>query len=68
MPSDPDFEGCLELQKTVSTQRLRWMGQTPVINGCYLRVRARVKAVAGALPSVRIAAFAATGRELGVIA
>lgn len=66
VPSDPDFEGCLELQKTVSTQSLRWMGQTPVIKGCYLRVRARVKAVAGALPSVRIAAFAATAGNAAV--
>lgn len=66
VPSDPDFEGCLELQKTVATQRLRWMGQTPVIKGCYLRVRARVKAVAGALPSVRIAAFAATAGNAAV--
>lgn len=66
VPSDPDFAGCLELQKTVSTQKLRWMAQTPVIKGCYLRVRARVKAVAGALPSVRIAAFAATAGNAAV--
>ncbi|GAB4269592.1 MAG: glycosyl hydrolase family 28-related protein [Pararhodobacter sp.] len=59
VPSDPDFEGCLELLKTTATQKLRWMGQTPILPGCYLRVTARVKAVSGALPTVRIAGFAA---------
>lgn len=59
VPSDPDFEGCLELLKTASTQRLRWMGASPILPGCYLRVTARVKAVSGALPSVQIAGFAA---------
>lgn len=60
VPSDPDFAGCLELLKTTGTQRLRWMGQTPIVNGLYLRVTARVKAMSGSLPSVRIAGFAAT--------
>lgn len=59
VPSDPDFGGCLELLKTESTQRLRWMGQVPIIAGLYLRVTAKVKAISGALPSVRIAGFAA---------
>ncbi|MDA7426494.1 right-handed parallel beta-helix repeat-containing protein [Thalassococcus lentus] len=56
VPADQDFGGCLEIQKADSTQRLRYMGQTPILPGCYLRITARVKAVAGALPSVRIAA------------
>jgi hypothetical protein len=60
VPADANFGGCLELLKTDSTQRLRHMGQTPLPVGCYLRVTARVKAVSGALPSVRIAGFAAT--------
>ena len=59
VPADADFGGCLEIQKTTSTQKLRFMGQTPLPTGCYLRVTARVKAVAGALPSVRIAGYAA---------
>ncbi|WP_127104528.1 glycosyl hydrolase family 28-related protein [Pararhodobacter zhoushanensis] len=63
VPSDPDFEGCLELLKTSTTQKLRWKGETPVINGLYLRVTARVKAMSGALPSVRIAGFAANGSD-----
>lgn len=70
VPSDPDFEGCLELLKTTSTQKLRWMGASPILPGCYLRVTARVKAVSGALPSVRIAGFAANagnGAVSGVV-
>lgn len=59
VPADPDFGGCLELLKTEGTQRLRWMGQVPIIPGLYLRVRVRLKAISGALPSVRIAGFAA---------
>ncbi|MBY6154219.1 right-handed parallel beta-helix repeat-containing protein [Vannielia litorea] len=58
VPSDADFAGCFELIKTTGTQKLRYMGETPVLPGCYLRVTARVKAVAGNLPAVRIAAWA----------
>jgi len=55
---DADFGTCLELMKTDSVQKLRYTGETPILPGCYLRVTARVKAVTGALPSVRIAAWA----------
>ncbi|RFP88022.1 right-handed parallel beta-helix repeat-containing protein [Rhodobacteraceae bacterium 63075] len=58
VPADADFGGCLELVKTSALERLRYMGETPLLPGCYLRVRARVKAVSGPLPSVRIAAWA----------
>jgi hypothetical protein len=58
VPADQDFGGCLEIQKTEGTQRLRYMGQTPLQPGCYLRVTVRIKATAGALPNVRIAGFA----------
>ena len=58
VPADADFGGCLELQKTQTTQKLRWMGQTPMEPGCYLRITARVKAVSGAFPDVRIAGWA----------
>jgi hypothetical protein len=62
VPADQDFGSCLEMQKNSTTMALRYMGDTPVIPGCYLRVRARVKAMSGNLPSVRIAAWAgATG-------
>ncbi|MGB8812907.1 MAG: glycosyl hydrolase family 28-related protein [Paracoccaceae bacterium] len=58
VPSDQDFGGCLELQKLDVTQKLRSMAEIPIEPGLYLRVTARVKAVAGNLPSVRIAAWA----------
>lgn len=66
VPADQDFGGCLELAKTTSAQKLRYMGQTPILPGCYLRVTARVKAVAGNLPAVRIAAWAGDGSEAHV--
>lgn len=58
VPSDADFGGCLEIQKVQSTTRLRWMGEVPVLPGLYLRIRARVKAMAGVFPDVAIAAWA----------
>lgn len=58
VPADADFGGCLELVKTSALQRLRYMGETPLLPGCYLRVRARIKAISGPLPSARIAAWA----------
>jgi hypothetical protein len=64
--ADADFAGCLEILKTTPVARLRYMGQTPVLPGCYLRVTARVKAVAGPMPAVRIAGWAgrANGTEI----
>ena len=56
--NDQDFAGCLELQKTTTTQKLRSFAQTPFLPGMYLRVTVRIKAVSGNLPSVRIAAWA----------
>ena len=58
MSNDQDFAGCLELQKVEAVQKLRSFAQTPMQPGLYLRVTARVKAVSGNLPSVRIAAWA----------
>ena len=58
VPGDVDFGGCLELLKTETVQRLRFTGETPLLPGCYLRVTARVKAISGAFPSVRIAGWA----------
>lgn len=66
VPADQDFGGCLELQKTDSVQKLRYMGETPILPGCYLRVTARVKAISGNLPSVRIAAWAGNGSHAHV--
>lgn len=56
--NDQDFAGCLELQKIDAVQKLRSYAQTPIQPGLYLQVTARVKAVSGNLPSVRIAAWA----------
>ena len=56
--ADADFGGCLELFKTSATQKLRYTGETPILPGCYWRITAKVKAVSGPLPSVRIAAWA----------
>ncbi|MGR3372359.1 glycosyl hydrolase family 28-related protein [Pseudooceanicola nanhaiensis] len=61
--ADADFGGCLELLKGSATQKLRYMGETPILPGCYLRVTARVKAVSGNLPSVRIAGWAGDGAD-----
>ena len=58
VPADQDFGGALEVQKVDAVQRLRFMEETPILPGCYLQVRARVKAIAGNLPNVRIAGFA----------
>jgi hypothetical protein len=66
VPADQDFGGCLELQKTQSLQKLRCFQQIPFQPGLYLRVTARVKAIAGNLPSVRIAGFAATANGTNV--
>ncbi|MZR14173.1 right-handed parallel beta-helix repeat-containing protein [Maritimibacter sp. DP07] len=61
VPADPDFGGCLELVKTETTQRLRWTGETPILPGTYLRITAKVKAMSGAFPSVRVAGHPVDG-------
>ena len=61
VPADADFAGCLEIQKTETVQKLRYMGETPIFPGVYLRVTARIKALAGSLPNVRIGAWAGDG-------
>ncbi len=66
VPADQDFGGCLELLKVQATQRLRSYGQTPILPGLYLRVTARVKAISGNLPAVRIAAYAARANGTNV--
>lgn len=58
VPSDQDFGGCLEVQKTQTITKLRCFQDIPYQPGMYLQVTARVKVVAGALCSVRIAGWA----------
>lgn len=67
VPADQDFGACLELHKTQTTQKLRAMGQTPILPGCYLRISVRVKVISGNLPAVRIAGYAmnAAGSHVG---
>lgn len=57
VPADQDFGSCMEITKTDSVQKIRFMGETPILPGCYLRVTARVKAISGPLPAVRIAGW-----------
>ena len=56
--ADADFGDCLEIFKTDTVTKLRYMGQTPIRPGLYLRVSARIKVLSGLLPNVRIAAWA----------
>ncbi|WP_425100389.1 glycosyl hydrolase family 28-related protein [Tropicibacter sp. S64] len=63
VPADADFAGCLEIQKTDTTQKLRYMGQTPIYPGCYLRITVRIKAIAGSLANVRIAGWPGNASE-----
>ncbi|ATX67312.1 glycosyl hydrolase family 28-related protein [Roseinatronobacter bogoriensis] len=69
VPGDPDFGGCLEIQKVFATTRLRWMGEVPIQPGRYLRIRARIKVTGGVMPDVSVAAWAGdtTGTEIGGI-
>ncbi len=58
VPADGDFGGALEIIKQSTTSKLRYMGETPLLPGMYLRITARVKAISGNLPNVRIAGWA----------
>ncbi|NND21171.1 MAG: right-handed parallel beta-helix repeat-containing protein [Silicimonas sp.] len=66
VPGDADFGSCLELMKTDSVQKLRYTGETPILPGCYLRVTARIKAISGPLPTVRIAGWPGQAGGSGV--
>ncbi|MGR3465225.1 glycosyl hydrolase family 28-related protein [Limimaricola sp.] len=61
VPADQDFGGALEILKTASVQKLRYMGETPMRPGLYVRVTARAKALSGPLPGLRIAGWAGRG-------
>ncbi|MEM8591257.1 MAG: glycosyl hydrolase family 28-related protein [Pseudomonadota bacterium] len=70
VPADQDFGGALEIHKTANTTKVRYTGETPILPGCYLQVRARVKCLSGNFPSVRIAAWAGAaggGNVSGVV-
>ena len=42
VPADQDFGGALEILKTQGVQKIRFMGQTPILPGCYLQIRGRI--------------------------
>ncbi|MEM1375412.1 MAG: glycosyl hydrolase family 28-related protein [Pseudomonadota bacterium] len=58
VPADQDFGASLEIQKTATITRVRYIGETPILPGCYLQITARVKCLSGNFPSVRVAAWA----------
>ncbi|MEL6702158.1 MAG: glycosyl hydrolase family 28-related protein, partial [Pseudomonadota bacterium] len=58
VPADQDFGSCLEVLKTQTVTKVRYMGETPILPGCYLKVTARIKVMSGIFPSVRIAGWA----------
>lgn len=64
--ADQDFGGCLEILTQSNLQKLRYMGETLILPGCYLQVTARVKAVAGPMPAVAIAGWAGMAGGLPV--
>lgn len=54
---DADFGACLELRTAAAVERLRYMGEVPLLTGGFIEVAARIKAVRGPLPDARIAAW-----------
>ena len=66
VPADQDFGPCLEIQKLETVTRIRYMGETPIIPGTFLRVSARVKGIAGNLPQVRVAGWPGTAQRVVV--
>ena len=54
---DPEFGPCLEMRKVEPVQRLRYMGEMPVPSGAFIEISARIKALRGPIPSVRVAAW-----------
>ena len=66
VPADQDFGSCLEMLKTTGEQHLRYMGKTPISPGRYLKITARLKAISGNFPSVRIAGWAGTTGDVNL--
>ncbi len=63
IPGDADFQGCLEITKSLPTEKLRYMQATPMVLERYIRVSARVKLIAGNMPSARIAGYALNSND-----
>ncbi|MFS4438630.1 glycosyl hydrolase family 28-related protein [Paracoccaceae bacterium GXU_MW_L88] len=62
IPSDNEFGTCLEVRAAGGVQPIRAVERTLVQSGQFLRITARVRAVSGGIPSVRIAAWAGDTR------
>lgn len=56
--ADGDFGGAIEIVKNDTITKLRYMGETPLLPGMYLQITARIKAISGNLPGVRVAGWA----------
>jgi hypothetical protein len=63
---DEDFGACLELCTRRAVERVRYMGEVPLLAGGFIEVKARVKAVRGPLPAVRVAAWPGGAQGQGV--
>ncbi|MDO5622056.1 MAG: glycosyl hydrolase family 28-related protein [Paracoccus sp. (in: a-proteobacteria)] len=61
VPADQDFGTCLEIVKQQDVTQLRFMGETPILPGTYLRISARLKMVAGTICQARIAGWPGDG-------
>ena len=66
VPADQDFGSCLEMLKTTGEQYLCYMGKTPISPGRYLKITARLKAISGNFPSIRIAGWAGTTGDVNL--
>jgi hypothetical protein len=66
IPDDPDFGDCLELERSESLQRLRYMGELPLHPGMRVEIRLRLKPVLGAPGSARAAAWPGGAGGIGV--
>jgi hypothetical protein len=67
---DQEFGRCLELRRTVPLQRVRYMGETPILPLTPLRIRARLRMVSGTNSRARIAAWPGTitsGHAAGLV-
>lgn len=63
---DADFGDCLELRKIEPVQRLRYMGEVPMLRGACLEISARLKVVSAPSPRVRISAWPGGAFGLGI--
>ena len=63
---DDDFGPCLEIRTAAARERVRYMGEMPLLTGGFIEVAARVKAVRGPLPGVCIAAWPGGAQGQGV--